>query len=289
MIACDRNGVSVEVYDAQSGLIKFLYTNRFGQVLLSLLVKSSVSRFVGHFMDSALSKFMIKSFIRNNNIDLTQYQKQEFSSYNDCFCRKIKSQFRPFDSELNHLVSPCDAKLTICDISADSKFEIKGHKYTLAELLKDEKLAKHYDGGKLAIFRLSVDDYHRYSFFDSGKLVSQKKISGVFHTVNPLAASLRPIYKENTRTYSILETKNFGKAIQMEVGALLVGRIVNESLNAGAHFSRGEEKGHFEFGGSTVILIFEKGAAIFDEDIEKNSSEDIETIVKMGERIGHSK
>lgn len=289
MIARKRNGDNVEVYDAQCGLIKFLYTNCFGRVLLSLLVKPPVSRLVGHFMDSAFSKFMIKSFIRNNNIDLSQYQKQEFSSYNDCFCRKIKPQFRPFDDESSHLVSPCDAKLTICNINADAKFDIKGHKYTLSELLKDEKLAKHYDGGKLAIFRLSVDDYHRYSFFDSGKIISQKKISGVFHTVNPLAVSLRPIYKENTRTYSVLETQNFGEAIQMEVGALLVGRIVNESLNADAHFNRGDEKGHFEFGGSTVILIFGKDAVTFDDDIEKNSSEDIETIVKMGERIGRSK
>ena len=289
MIARKRNGEEVEVYDAQSKALKFLYTNRLGRILLAILIKPFVSRLVGCYMDSALSKQMIKSFIQKNNIDLSQYQKQNFSSYNDCFCRKIKDEFRIFDSNPKHLVSPCDAKLTVYDIDSEAKFSIKGHDYSFDQLLRSKVLADEFVGGKLAIFRLSVDDYHRYSFFDAGTFLGETKIPGVFHTVNPLAVQLRPIYKENTRTYSVLDTNNFGKVVQMEVGALLVGRIVNDTIEPGSKFVRGQEKGHFEFGGSTVVLAFKKDIVVFDNDIIKNSTDDVETIVKMGECIGSSK
>lgn len=70
----------------------------------------------------------------------------------------------------------------------------------------------------------------------------------------------------------------------MEVGALLVGRIVN--YHEKKEVKRGEEKGRFEFGGSTVILCLEKDKAVIDGDILSNSAAGIETVVKMGEKIG---
>ena len=65
---------------------------------------------------------------------------------------------------------------------------------------------------------------------------------------------------------------------------MLVGRILN--LHGEGAFRRGEEKGRFEFGGSTIVLLFEKDSIIPDEDILKNSAEGIETVVKYGEKIG---
>ncbi|OYP54363.1 phosphatidylserine decarboxylase, partial [Lachnotalea glycerini] len=107
---------------------------------------------------------------------------------------------------------------------------------------------------------------------------------GVYHTVNPLANDVIPIYKENTREFSIIKSENFGNILTMEVGALLVGRIVN--YHEKANVRRGEEKGKFEFGGSTIILCLEKGRVIIDEDILANSLNGVETVVKMGEKIG---
>lgn len=82
------------------------------------------------------------------------------------------------------------------------------------------------------------------------------RIPGVFHTVNPLAGEIYPIYKENTREFSVLKSQHFGNILMMEVGALMVGRICNEKENCPVH--RGEEKGKFEFGGSTVICAWKK-------------------------------
>ena len=72
----------------------------------------------------------------------------------------------------------------------------------------------------------------------------------------------------------------------MEVGALLVGKIVNH--HGPAPIRRGQEKGYFQFGGSTVVLLLKKDTAILDEDILENSRNGIETLVKFGEKIGIS-
>ena len=82
----------------------------------------------------------------------------------------------------------------------------------------------------------------------------------------------------------MIDTKNFGKVVQMEVGAMCVGRITN--YHHKAIVRRGQEKGRFEFGGSTVVLLLRRDYVAVDDDILKNSAEGIETKVKLGERIG---
>ena len=161
---------------------------------------------------------------------------------------------------------------------------VKNTSYTLRSLLRNRNLADHYEDGTLLVFRLSVDDYHRYCYIDSGMKSKNFRIKGVFHTVNPIAHETVPVFKENTREYTILSSRNFGRLLVMEVGALLVGKIVN--YHEKAYVMRGEEKGRFEFGGSTIIVCIEKGRVIIDNDIMENSMKGIETKVKMGEKIG---
>ena len=137
------------------------------------------------------------------------------------------------------------------------------------------------------VFRLTVDDYHRYCYVADGEKSQNYHIQGVFHTVNPVANDVYPIYKENTREYSLLKTKRFKTILMMEVGALMVGRITNYE-EAGT-VRKGQEKGKFEFGGSTIILLLQKDAAVLDSDLIRNTEEGYEAIVKMGERIGTAK
>ena len=100
--------------------------------------------------------------------------------------------------------------------------------------------------------------------------------------MQPVATEQVPVYAQNTREYTVLDTDHFGPVVYMEVGALLVGRITN--LHMGRHeFSRGDEKGRFEYGGSTIIMLLRRGAAELREDI-KNAPSEIP--VKQGERIG---
>lgn len=283
MIVVDRLGNVKTNGENQNNLLKKLYGTFLGRCALKILVCRFVSNIGGWYMNSSLSKHRIDSFIKENQIDMSQYEQREYTSYNDFFTRKIKTGKRPFLIDDNVLISPADSKLTCYKINEDSHFTIKNTLYSINDLLMDEKLANDYINGYCMIFRLTVDDYHRYSFIDDGKIIGSKYIKGKFHTVNPIANDYYPIYKQNCRSYTIIESKNFGKMVQMEVGAMMVGKIVNHDKK---QCFKGEEKGYFEFGGSTVIILLKENQVIIDNDIIENSMNDKETVVKLGETIG---
>ena len=279
-----RDGRVIDQPNGQDKLLARLYGNAFGRALLRPLVSPVVSKIAGAFLSTRLSCFLIKPFIRKNGIDMEQYEPVAYRSYNEFFSRQIRPEKRPIDMDPRHLIAPCDSKLTVMKITPDSRFSLKHTEYTVASLLKNEELAGRYSGGYAMIFRLTVDDYHRYCYVCDGEKEDNVRIRGVLHTVNPIANDYYPIYKENSREYSILHSENLGDILMMEVGALLVGKIVNH--HGCATVTRGQEKGSFQFGGSTVVLLLQPGKATIDEDILENSAANIETIVRMGERVG---
>ena len=280
----NRKGEVVVTNEKQNELLKKLYSTSDGRRLLKVLTRPVISKIVGDFMDSSFSKPLIRRFIRENNIDTSQYIMKTFRSYNEFFTRKIKPDRRPVDTEPTHLISPCDSKLSVYEIEESSIFRIKGSRYRVSDLVKNDFLARRFVGGYCMIFRLEVDDYHRYCYIDDGNKTSNIFIKGELHTVNPIALRRYNIYKRNSREYTILHTDTFGDVVQVEVGAMMVGRISNHHNEY--HFRRGEEKGMFEFGGSTIVLLFEKGRILPDRDLIRNTNENCETIVKYGEKIG---
>ena len=284
MLQRHRNGEFTAGDNGQDRVLKLLYGNAAGRLLLKPLTAPPVSRLAGRFLSSGASRFLIKPFIRRNNIDMTQFADTEYRSYNEFFSRTIRPECRPIDRDPLHLISPCDSKLTVLSITAEGRMTLKHTEYTVGSLLRNKDLAAAYTGGYALIFRLTVDDYHRYCYAADGRKDTNIRIPGVLHTVNPIANDYYPIYKENCREYSILHTKTFGDIVMMEVGALLVGRIVNHHEEADV--LRGQEKGYFQFGGSTVVLLLKAGAAEIDSDILENSRSGIETVVKYGEKIG---
>ncbi|MCC8135105.1 MAG: phosphatidylserine decarboxylase [Ruminococcus sp.] len=282
-----RDGRIIVTNEKQNKLLRGIYGTVGGRILLRLLTAPVLSEAVGAFMDSPLSKPFIKPFIRANKIDTSQYVMSGISSYNDFFTRKVKSGARPIDICPEHLISPCDGKLSAYRICGRSVFRIKDSYYRVSDLLKSAALAEVYKGGWCLIFRLEVDDYHRYCYVDSGTKSANTYISGVLHTVNPIALEHYNFYKRNCREYTILHTDGFGDIIQVEVGAMLVGKIKNHHEEHA--FRRGEEKGMFLFGGSTVVLLIQKDRAEIDDDILRNTANGFETVVKYGEKIGNKK
>ena len=283
MKVVDRSGNIINKGEEQNNLLKKLYGTFLGRCALKILVCKGVTNLGGVYMNSRLSKRKIAPFIKDNDICMEEYENRQFVSYNDFFTRKIVEGKRPFSINKDALISPADSKLSYYQISEDSIFKIKNATYTIEDLLQDKNLAASYVGGTCLIFRLTVDDYHRYSFIDDGKIISSKYIKGIFHTVNPIANEYYPIYSRNAREFTVIETENFGQIVQMEVGAMMVGKIVNHPLSV---CKKGQEKGMFEFGGSTVVILLKKEVAIIDQDIINNSLEDKETVVKSGEQIG---
>ena len=269
-----------------SAPMRFLYRNPFGRFILKTLTRPTVSKIGGAFLSSPLSKPMIKRFIKNNKIDMSQFETVKYKNYNDFFTRKIVKTARPIDMNANSLISPCDSRVTLYNIDENARFFIKGREYSIEQLLGKDELAQKFSGGVCLVFRLQVDDYHRYSWFDSGEVVDNYKIGGKLHTVQPIALERYNYYHENAREITVMNTRNFGVAVQCEIGALMVGKIVNHKCT---NFEKGEEKGFFEFGGSTIALLLSNDVAKISAEIIENSKNGIETQVKLGEKIGEVK
>jgi len=268
--------------DALMRSASFLYTNAVGRDLLKILIQPWVSRVGGVVADSGFSRLFIRRFVKKHAIDTKRFEERKYRSFNDFFTRKLKENC--FDASPDALISPCDALVTYYEITDSAIFGIKGSEYTVASLTGNEEDAQKYRGGTCLVFRLCVNDYHRYCFFDDGCIISSKKIKGVLHTVQPIAHAPADVFVQNSREVTYLDTDNFSESVQIEVGALLVGRITND--HTAREFRRGQEKGRFEFGGSTIVLLLKKGAALTDEEIVSNSLAGLETRVFCGERIG---
>lgn len=284
----DRKGNMTIEENRQDRFLRHLYTDWGGRLCLKILVRPFISKAAGLFLGSRISARLVPGFVKRNRIDLSEYQEEKYNSYNDFFTRRIRPEARPVAEGEHILVSPCDGKASAYRIGTDSRFYIKDTPYTVEQLLRNKKLAKRYINGYALLIRLTVDDYHHYCYAASGVKSKDVFIPGKLHTVNPVANDVFPVYKENAREFSLLKTEKFGTVLMMEVGAMLVGKISNHHKGP-CQVKKGQEKGYFEFGGSTVVLLFQPGKVRLDFDLVENSENGYETLVKMGERIGEQK
>jgi phosphatidylserine decarboxylase len=273
---------------AGGSILNALYSTKAGAAGLELLVKRKFySALTGVFCNMGLSKRSIAGFIQKFSINMDECENSDFTCFNDFFARKLKSDARPFDKNTELLLSPGDGRLQAwTSIDCKSLVQIKGMNYSLYDLLQDDKIAEQYEGGTYLLLRLCPVDYHRFHFFDSGKCGPVRKIKGEYYSVNPVALGKIPaLFCRNKREYSIFETDNFGEVLYIEVGATSVGSII-QTYTPNKRVERGEEKGYFKFGGSTVILVFKKGMAAMDSDIVEQTMLGFETRVLAGEKIG---
>lgn len=282
----DRNGKKITKKTRQDKLLHTLYTTTAGRMLLKPLVCPSLSKFAGKLLNSRLSRRLIQPFINSNQINMKDFQTTAYSSYNDFFTRKIKPEARTICGTETTLISPCDCYATAYPITDDRVFHIKHARYTVSSLLRSKKLAAKFQGGYALILRLTVCDYHRYCYAVTGNQSKLYRIPGILHTVNPIAGEYFPIYKENSREYTVIRSPQFGDVVQMEVGALMVGKIVNHKQCCPVR--RGEEKGYFEFGGSTIILLLQRDAVALRSDLLRHTADGYETQIRLGDALGEA-
>jgi len=270
------------------GLLKFLYDNPFGKTaILPIAKRKFISEWYGQKMNKPYSVNKIEGFVNDLNIDMSEAEKNinEYSSFNDFFYRKLKPNARPIQ---NGFVSPGDGKLLAFENIADvNDFFVKGRKFTLSEFLSSESLAKEYENSSLLILRLAPNDYHRFHFPLEGIPTESRKIKGDYFSVSPyaLAGNFTKVFCENKREYCILKTQEKGNILIAPVGATMVGSII-ETYTPETKINKGDEMGYFAFGGSTIVLLIDKDKITIDKDLLENTSNKLETFVKMGEKIG---
>jgi len=247
----------------------------------------------GKKYDDPRSKKEIQSFIDFHNLNVEEILEplESFPNFNEFFFRKLTPIARPisFPDDPRIAVSPADCRLNVfVSIGEATRLWIKGKHFSIASLLVSEELAAKYDGGSLLIARLAPQDYHRFHIPVNGTLVESVPLDGTLYTVNPIAVRESiDVYTENKRIRNIIRSPQFGDVLYLAIGATMVGRIIL-TAQVGDQVKKGGEAGYFAFGGSTIILLFEKGVIRFDEDLVVNSSKPIETLIKMGDHIGLS-
>ncbi|MDR1798182.1 MAG: phosphatidylserine decarboxylase [Clostridiales Family XIII bacterium] len=284
MRAFDRKtGRVVEVAEPGSGAVRFLYGNPPGRFLLLFLCGKRFSGCRARYYASPRSRGKVEALFRACDLSGEAQGPSAYASFRDFFVRPPDWGERPLPEEAGALLAVADAKLTAYEIEPDTRITVKQSSLTAAELLRDADAAAQFAGGYALVFRLTLENNHHYVFPDGGALVKTYDIPGWLHSVQPTTGRQGRVFAENSRKASLLETEHFGPVAQVEVGALLAGRIHDLGKRA---FRRGEEKGYFDLGGSAIVLLLGKGAAAIDADILEQSGRGVETLVRMNERIG---
>ena len=270
------------------GMMRFLYSQNFiGRFLLWTVIKRRLfSTIVGWYMVSSLSAKSVPKFIKKNCVDMSDYEVPErgFKHFNRFFYRTLKEGVRPINEGV---ISPADGKIVVFpSIASTQQFYVKGELFDLSKFFNSSDLASKYEGGGMAVIRLAPTDYHRFHFPISGYVGENERLNGFYYSVSPLALNQNMrIFCQNKREYVSIDSDVLGKVIMSEVGATLTGCIV-QSHWPNIEVEKGDEKGYFAFGGSTIIVLFEKDKMTFSEDLILNTKNGYETAVKMGETIG---
>ncbi|KAI1501437.1 phosphatidylserine decarboxylase-domain-containing protein [Biscogniauxia marginata] len=268
---------------------KDMENKRIRKLLKGLSIKQ------GKKYDDPASKSQIEPFIEFHQLDMSEVLLpiEEFKNFNEFFYRALKPGARPCSAPDNPhtIVSPADCRSVVFNsIDAATKIWVKGREFTIKRLLGDAypEDAKRYESGSLGIFRLAPQDYHRFHIPVDGVLRKPKLIEGEYYTVNPMAIrSALDVYGENVRVICPIDSLHHGRVMVICVGAMMVGSTVI-TRNEGDEVRRAEELGYFKFGGSTIVVLFEEGKMVYDDDLVDNSSSALETLIRAGMSVGHS-
>lgn len=284
-----------KVYGAE--WISFLYNHPMGEKVRGFFRTRLFSQFYGSLQNQPLSTFKVPPFIAKFDIPITDYefgskdvpeQAYSYKNFNEFFIRKFRQGKRNFDQTPHIMPAFSEARYYGWEsVSTDMTFPVKGAYLSAESLLGslNEKWGGVFRGGALLLARLCPVDYHRFHYPLDGKTLAVSDEGSELESVNPIALAKKPeIFLKNLRRVSILETKDFGKLAYIEVGATCVGKIVQS--HESSYFYRGDEKGYFLFGGSTVIVLGEPGRWKPAQDILEQTFKKQEVLVRLGEPIG---
>lgn len=231
--------------------VDIFYSTAAGRALFFILERSKAFGAAARFLRTGASKCLIRGFIKRNNIDMTPYKGQSYASFADFFGRKKENV--KYDPAPGTLISPCDGLLSVYEATPDMYVPMKGSVYGLTDLIPNGETAGLFAGGLCFVFRLEASDCHRFCCFDDGILAETHFVGGRLHSVQPAAHGRVPVLRLNRRWWSLLETEHFGTAVQIEVGAMLVGGVSFGVKDK--RLERGADMGCFELAGSTVVLF----------------------------------
>ncbi len=286
----NRQTQKIETEQVPGGsFLTFFYGRTWGRwVARRVWSRILFSRLYGWIFHQRVSRRQIDRFVLQHRIDMSEVQVPEegFHTFNDFFIRRLKPGSRPIANDPSALICPADSRLKVFQLQNDTILHIKEVSLTVTQLLDGETLPDQFADGLCLQYRLAPRDYHRFGYVEDGIQSPVRVVGGRLYSVSPLALRHMPgIWAENHRHWCIIETRTMGPILQIEVGATVVGSIIQHRLQGG-YCARGKEKGYFQMGGSTVLIIIPSNRVEIDKDILTHSNKNIETLVRYGETVG---
>ena len=228
---------------------------------------------MGAYMDSTESAKEIESFIKDSKNNIEDYFKgpSGWLTFNQFLAREVKPGKRPVAERCNDdiVVSPTDSiYLGNWNIEEDATITVKGDTYNINDLLAGSSYAKKFKGGIFTHCYLSVNDYHRYHTPAGGKVVETKIIPGRTWTNEVKKLTGKTTVDDigfqfnQTRGYIILKTATLGFVAVAPIGMGFVSSVTI-TADEGTKLAKGDEFGFFGYGGSDIIMLFEKDAIKF--------------------------
>lgn len=248
-------------------------TNIYGEIFVQTEPGLSWTRHLANvrrnLMISAKSKQRIAKWVENPRINIDDYVVPEggFASFNDFFVRDLKQPrhvTRPDNDAI--VVSPADCLVMMMgvDFTDSSLITTKvGQNLKVDQLLGYSKYADKFIGGTGLRCILTPTDYHHYHAPVNGEIVeSRETVDGVLYGGVPGPKAVDNITNFQ-RGYYIYKTKEFGYVAMIPVGLATIGSVVFEEKfqhiddDKPVTITKGEKVGHFEYGGSLVMMLFE--------------------------------
>jgi phosphatidylserine decarboxylase len=284
-----RSGAIVTETIFREHTLRWLYETAWGHLVLRLFLNHKLFHMLyGSYQNLPQSRHRIAQFVDRYGIDTSELTLPitDYPSFNAFFTRQLQPAARPFAPNPRVFCAPGDGKVRVySQLNRHSPFLVKGQSMPLATLLPSSLDTDQYHNGAAMVLRLAPQDYHRFHFPDGGIAQAAESIAGEYHSVHPLALAKVPaVYGRNQRVITQLDTDNFGRMAYVEVGALTVSSI-RQTYQPG-RVLRGQEKGYFQYGGSTLILLFEPEQIIFDSDLVQDTAQGMETHVLAGSQLG---
>ena len=290
-----------------AAFIKFLAGNRLGKAIVNK-AGTKISDVMGAMNKLPPSARKVGSFVKDYNISILEYivpnikssKTLGFKSFNDFFIRPLKRGFREnkypkYFKNKSSLIAFADARyLGFGKWTSKDRVPVKGHQVKVMEILGKRGLEYKdiFEGGPMVIARLAPVDYHRFHFPAGGKIVATWDEGGPLYSVSPLALSRKTdILFTNKRRITIVDSPTFGHLAYVEVGATGVGAMIDTfKTKRGKKFKKGDEKGYFEFGGSTIVLLGDiSGKWKPDSDLLKLTKKGMELFIEYGDSLGKTR